>query len=77
MQILSTLQKRRQTRYVSPYDLAIIFLGLGDRARAFTLLGEALDERSFSAPYLNVDPIWDGVRSDPQFQTLAGRLRQP
>ena len=68
---LIALEKRD---YVSPYDIAVIHVGLGDRDRAFEWLEKAYDERAGWMIYLTVDPQLDALRSDDRYKTLVGRV---
>lgn len=47
---------------------------LGERDLAFEWLDKALGERSPLLLYLNIDPRWDGLRSDPRFGHLTNQL---
>lgn len=60
--------------YVPPQDLAVIYLGLGDKDQTFTWLEKAYAERFSSLIYLTADPAFDSIRSDPRFEDLARRL---
>jgi len=61
-----------QQRYVSPYSIALIYAGLGEKDPAFEWLDRASEERDESYVHLNVDPRLDALRSDPRF---SERLR--
>jgi serine/threonine-protein kinase len=73
--ILSMLGEQGKTRYISPYDIAVIHAGLGDRAAALAKLQEAYEDRSAWMVFINVDPRLDPLRDEPAFQELAARLR--
>ena len=68
---LTELSKRR---YISPYDLATIYAGLGEHEQAFAWLDEAFNNHSGRLFLLNVEPHWNGFRSDPRFADLIYRL---
>ena len=57
-------------RYLSPYQLAMTELCLGDRPAALTLLERAVQERDPNALCLPVDPAFDSLHAEPQFQAL-------
>jgi hypothetical protein len=57
-------------KYVSPYDLAMVRVGLLETDEAFTQFHEALAQRSLWLGYLNVEPQMDPLRSDERFQYL-------
>jgi hypothetical protein len=65
----------RPIKYWSPYDLAIIYVGLRDKEHAFQQLEKAYDGRAGWMMYLNVDPIFDPIRSGPRFIELVGRMK--
>ena len=65
------------TRYVSPYSVALVHCGLGDRDQALAWLEKAYVERSDYMPYLNREPMLDGLRSDPRFAALVRRVGLP
>jgi len=75
---LKALNARSNQTSVSPYPVAIIYLGLGEKDQAFAWLERAYEERSFrSLINLKVDPIWDPLRSDPRFADLLRRIGLP
>jgi len=53
------------------YEVALIYLGLGDADRALDLLGRARERRSGWMVYLHVDPRLDPLRADPRFINLV------
>jgi TolB-like protein/Flp pilus assembly protein TadD len=75
--ILVELTDRSKTKFVSPYQFAVIYLGLGQNERAFAALEEAYRERSTLLGYLKMDPRFDPLRSDPRFQSLLSRIHFP
>ena len=76
--ILHDLERRSKDRYVSPYVLATIYAGLGEKDTAFQFLEKAYDEKSLDFAWnLKVDLRIDNLRSDPRFQDLARRVRLP
>jgi tetratricopeptide (TPR) repeat protein len=75
--LFDDLMKLSKQRYVSPYDLALASLGIGETDEAFTLLARAVEERSPRAAFLGVDPRFDGIRSDTRFKELMIRIGRP
>jgi TolB-like protein/DNA-binding winged helix-turn-helix (wHTH) protein/Flp pilus assembly protein TadD len=72
--VLHTLQSRSKENYISPYLVATIYAGLGEKAAAFKLLEEAYQQRSPDLVwYLKTDPRIDNLRAEPQFQALLQR----
>jgi TolB-like protein/DNA-binding winged helix-turn-helix (wHTH) protein len=76
--ILSDLEHASKDSYVSPYVLAAIYAGLGEKDKAFQHLEKAYDERSLDLSWnLKADLRIDNLRSDQRFQELARRVRLP
>jgi hypothetical protein len=59
-----------QPRDPSAYLMAIVYVGLGDKNRAFEWLQRAVDARAWELPALKGDPMFDPLRSDPRFAPL-------
>ena len=62
---------------MSPYSVALVHAGLGDRDQAFAWLDKAYTERSDYMPYLSLEPMLDGLRSDRRFAALVRRVGLP
>lgn len=71
---LGELKALRDETYVSPYHMAVIHAGLGDKDAAFQLLDEAYDVRSRSMAWLNVALEMESLRDDPRFDALLARV---
>jgi tetratricopeptide (TPR) repeat protein len=76
--ILSDLLRQSKSAYISPYMIATIYAGLGNKDKAFDFLENAYQERSPDIPYfLKADLRLDGLRSGPRFQDLLRRMNFP
>jgi len=73
-QALSDVLELSKRRYVSPFDTAVIYTGLGDKDRALEWLEKALDDRSLEMIFLKVDPRFDGLHADSRFDGLLRRM---
>ena len=71
--ILGEMQAMSKQKYVSPYDLALVYAGLGEKEMAVEKLGQAFEEKSGWIIHLQVDPSLDPLREDPRFQQLIRR----
>jgi len=71
---LAALSKRR---YVSAFPIAWVYVGLGNKDRAFEWLEKAYGERACRLVYLNVERAFDPLRSDPRFVDLLRRMKFP
>jgi tetratricopeptide (TPR) repeat protein len=74
LRLLDELKSQSARRYVSPFYLALMYAGLGDREQAITWLNKSYDDRSNNTIFLNVVPQFDDMRSDPRFQNLSHRI---
>jgi eukaryotic-like serine/threonine-protein kinase len=76
-QILDDLTKLARQKYVAPYFFAGIYVGLGENDRAIEYLEKSYEEHSHWLIYLHIDPSMDGLRDNPYFQNLLGRVALP
>ncbi len=74
LKILVEQQKLANERYVSPYNFAIIYTGLGDKDRAFEQLAECIEQRIMIIYHLKTRPIFDPLRSDPRYVELLRKM---
>jgi TolB-like protein/DNA-binding winged helix-turn-helix (wHTH) protein/Tfp pilus assembly protein PilF len=74
-----TILKRLQTsnEYVSPCELAVLYVALGQREEAFAALERAYAEHDLQLGGLGRDFGFDPIRSDPRFQNLMRRVGLP
>jgi hypothetical protein len=75
--VLTKLAEISRTRYVCPYEIAIVQIGLGDKDEAFRYLEKGFRDRSVCMPFTKVDPRLDPIRSDPRYGELVRRLAFP
>jgi eukaryotic-like serine/threonine-protein kinase len=68
--MLGKLLVRAQNEYVSPYDIATVYAGLGDRDETFRWLRRAAEERSTFIVHLGWDSRFDKMRGDPRYRGL-------
>ena len=73
--ILKRLETKKE--YVSPGELAVLYLALGERERTFESLERAYAVHDSQLQFLGVDPSFDPLRSDPRFQDLMRRVGLP
>ena len=76
-QIIEELQERSNRSYISPTVMAIIYGGLGESDQAFAWLNKAYDDRDALLVFLQVEPVFDGLRSDARFDQLLRRVGVP
>jgi len=69
--LLDELNTEALTRYISPYDISLVYAGLGDTERALEHLRAAVEDRSAWMVFLKVDPRLDSLRGVPAFDEIA------
>jgi DNA-binding winged helix-turn-helix (wHTH) protein/TolB-like protein len=74
---LRELEAQSKTAYVSPYDSAVIFAGLGETREAVAALEQARNEGSLNPADLRFDPRFDNLRATDAFQDFARRVGLP
>jgi len=76
--ILKQLRELRESsnqRYISPYNLALIHIGLDQKNEAIQLLEETYEDRDgYNIAFIKVEPMLDPLRGDPRFETLAKKV---
>lgn len=72
--ILDKMTALSKQKYVSPYYLAEIHTGLGEKDKAFELLEKALEMREGPMVYLKVEPFFRELHGDPRFANLVARV---
>ena len=73
--MVGELLEHAKSRYVAPFLLAAIHVGLGDADKAFEYLEHAYRERDRGMVWIKVSPRFDPVRHDPRFSDLLRRMR--
>lgn len=74
---LEAMKRTAEHEYVDPYNMAVLYCGLGDKDGAIASLERAYEERSASMPQMKMEPWFDPLRSDPRFQDLLRRMNFP
>jgi len=72
-EVLEMLEDASLNRYVPPYAIALISLGLRDDEKVFEWLERAYAARDVHLVFLPVDPKWDRLRAEPRFGGLLER----
>jgi DNA-binding winged helix-turn-helix (wHTH) protein/tetratricopeptide (TPR) repeat protein len=75
--VVEQLLEISRRRYVSAFDMALPYAGLGDKDQVLGWLEKACLDRPWQLIYLKADPRLDPVRTDPRFKTLVHRLGLP
>jgi len=72
--VIERLNGLSQARYASAYCQAMVLTGLGQAGPAVNCLEKAFEERYDRLIYLNVEPIFEPLKSHADFRDLIRRL---
>ncbi len=72
--IMAELNQMSARQFVSPFCIAVIYIGLGDKQRALDGLEKAYEVRSQWIQLLKVDKVFDPLRSEPRFIALLKKV---
>jgi len=76
-EILDGMIQESKTTFVPAAQVAIGYVGIGDRDAAFAWLDRAVAEHSQALNFLKTDPMFDAIRSDPRYAALITRVGFP
>ena len=65
-----TLSQLKSARDTSPYHLAIVYMGLGEKEMALRALDEAIKHRSPGVVHLKIAPQFKTLRTDQRFKKM-------
>jgi TolB-like protein/DNA-binding winged helix-turn-helix (wHTH) protein/Tfp pilus assembly protein PilF len=74
--ILRELDQKSEHRYVSPFERALVYVGLGENDQALDWLEKA-EEQGAPLHHLNVDQRFNSLRPNIRYQRLLGRIGFP
>ena len=73
-EILDQLLKLSNEAYVPPYNIAVVYNGLGEREKTLDYLEQAYRQKNVLMVFLKVDPKWNSLRNEPRFIDLMRRM---
>jgi tetratricopeptide (TPR) repeat protein len=74
LKVVDELKQLSQQRYVAPYFIAVIYVGLKNNGEAFAWLEKAYQERHPYLILMDVEPVFDPIRDDSRFVSLKRRV---
>jgi TolB-like protein/Tfp pilus assembly protein PilF len=77
LRMIEELKAASKQSLVPALFVALVYAGLEDKDQAFTWLEKAYEERFNRLAYLQVEALWDPLRSDPRFADLLRRVGIP
>jgi serine/threonine-protein kinase len=73
-QLLRELEEMSPRKHVSSLSFALVHLGIGEKDLALEFLEKAYQQRARALVWINLDPRFDSLRSDPRFSNLLNRI---
>ena len=77
LKILAELKRAETEGYVRRNTLAMVYIGLGDKAEALNQLENEVSSRGPLAMRFSVGPEFDDVRTEPRFKAMLKRMNLP
>jgi tetratricopeptide (TPR) repeat protein len=77
LRIVRQLEQLSKRRYVSPYAIALVYVGLDEKDLAFDWLQKAVVDRSIPLGPLKAGEELASLRSDPRYAELLRRIGLP
>lgn len=74
---LARKEMQAQSRYVSPVELAFYHALEGEREHTLALLNEGYNQHSPDILYIQTDPAYDFLHSDPRYRALIRKIGLP
>jgi TolB-like protein/Flp pilus assembly protein TadD len=72
--ILNQLLSRSKTVPIAAHHFALIYVGMGNKDKAFAWLEKSYEQHSPMMAWLEVDQRFDSLRGEPRFQDLMRRV---
>ncbi len=77
LDILSELEQTATERYISPFELALIYFALKRTDEGFERLTKACQDRCYELATIKADPRFDSISTDPRFVALVRQIGLP
>src|SRR5579863_6104026 len=74
---LHSLLAESRHKYVSPWAIGSVYLGIGDKSHALDWFEKAVNERSADMLAARVTPEFDPLRDEPRFKALVSAMKLP
>jgi len=75
--LLKEIKAGAKQAYVAPYDLADVYIGLGDKEQALAMLAKSMDAHDAELVILATAPEFDGLHEDARFKAMISRIGFP
>jgi len=68
-------EMEKKDDYLPAHEKVLVYIGLGEKDKALSGLQKAYEEAFFGLTSLNIDPLYDDLRSDERFQSLIEQMQ--
>ena len=75
--ILARLEEESRQKYVCPYEIASVYVQLGESDKAFEWLEKGIDEQCDCITRLQMERWMDALRTDPRYAGIVARMAYP
>ena len=75
MRVLDRLFAFSKQGFILASQAAMVYVGLGDKDKAFEWLGRAFEEHDQPLGFIKTAFVWDSLRSDPRYTALLKKMR--
>jgi len=72
--VIKELEQRYADKQADGRDLAIVYVGLDDKDKAFAWLEKAFKDHSVILAFLRLEPLMEPLHSDPRWKDLERRI---
>lgn len=72
--LLGELITKSETEYFPALSIGLIYVGLGENDLALEWLEKAYEERDLMLAWVKVDPVYEALHGEPQYQELLRRM---
>jgi eukaryotic-like serine/threonine-protein kinase len=72
--VLRELERWSKRSYVPAYNVAEVYIGLGDKDKALAMLEKAYADRSMALTFVTADQEFASLHSDPRFRDLVRHI---
>jgi hypothetical protein len=74
LNMLELVEEMSASQYVAPYWRGVLSMGLEKKEQVLNWLEKAFEEHDGSMVFLKVDPVFDGLHSEPKFKALLKKM---
>jgi len=74
LRILDEVQARSTKEYVSPFYMAVLYLGMDELDNCMRYIEKSIEDKSAEMETLLNDPVFEKIRSDPRLELMLNKV---